>query len=310
LDGSHGDANGTLRIGSEATADGQIEAHGYGYQCSLSLTKAGSQPPAIIVKQISPGCSNFLTPGASFAHTFPLRSKSNFYGNDLPLCYVAEDTARVALCGSQPLSKLEDEWRMLSYKTSDLSRKPIEVAEEEGKLVRACDDASDPAACLTGAFQSSMDAMNANNLAWLESVTEPGGADEAAPKIEAMAGSYRHIFPNGDVQGDKFTSTDTLTITKLSDTSVRYSLQLEFFNGHQCTRNGVASYRKAGFFVEQSKAELGNVAGQLCVFELIPANKGVELRDPTGICRTTDCGARGGYNGASFSLEERVAGGR
>lgn len=56
------------------------------------------------------------------------------------------------------------------------------------------------------------------------------------------------------------------------------------------------------FFVEQMQDD----EGSLCVFEVVPTAAGVQLADPTGMCRLSDCGARGGYNGAVFSHQERV----
>jgi len=312
-DGAHGDAKGILQIESENAAFAHIEA--YSFKCSLSMTKTTSQPPAISIKEIDPGCSNFLTTGASFAHSLPLRSRANFYGDEPQLCYLADGPARAALCGNELLAQQEHDWTMLVYKTSDLSPAPINPQQEEKKLLQGCNAASNTADCLTAAFRDSTNAMNAGNAAWLETVTAPGNPEEAAPKIVALAGSYRHTFTNGDVGGDHFQSTDTLTITKLSDSSLRYSLHLEFFNGHQCNREGVASYRKAGFFVDQTSLDpdqaramfpAGSTPPQLCIFEIIPTNGGVEFHDPTGICKMTDCAMRGGYNHASFSFEERV----
>ena len=312
-DGSHGDAKGTLQIESENAAFAHIDAHSF--KCTLSMTRTTSRPPVISIREIDPGCSNFLTPGASFTHALPLHSRTNFYADDPRPCYLADGPARSALCRSEPLAQLDHDWTMLVYKTSDLSPAPINPQQEEEELVKRCDAASDPADCLTAAFRDSTNSMNAANAAWLETVTAPGSAEEAAPKVEAIAGSYRHTFTNGDASGDSFQSTNTLRITKLSDTSFRYSLHLEFFNSHQCSREGVASYRKAGFFVDQTSMDpdlakatfpASSAPAQLCVFELIPTSSGVEFRDPTGICKVTDCGMRGGYNHASFSFEERA----
>jgi hypothetical protein len=104
------------------------------------------------------------------------------------------------------------------------------------------------------------------------------------------------------VQGDKFRSTDTLEIQPVSGTAIHVDVHLEFYNGHECNHEGVATYRRAGLFAEQLRDD----QGKLCVFEVVPTSDGVELADPTGICRMSDCGARGGYNGAAFSSKERV----
>jgi hypothetical protein len=47
-----------------------------------------------------------------------------------------------------------------------------------------------------------------------------------------------------------------------------------------------------------------NDDSKLCVFEVIPTKDGVKLADPTGECRSTDCGAR--HNNTLFKFTERT----
>ena len=56
-------------------------------------------------------------------------------------------------------------------------------------------------------------------------------------------------------------------------------------------------------FVDQT---VDSTSGKACFFEVIPTAKGVRLGDPTGVCRESDCGARGGYVNESFSFSQRV----
>jgi len=138
------------------------------------------------------------------------------------------------------------------------------------------------------------------NLAYFD--FKPADTDEAKRSIEAIIGVYRHSFANGDVQGDKFQSTNTLEIKRISDILIHVDVHLEFYNGHECNHEGIASYRRAGVFAEQVQDN----QGKLCVFEVVRTATGVQLEDLTGMCKLSDCGMRGGYKGAAFSWKERV----
>jgi hypothetical protein len=299
---SHAEAKGDLLVKSDSEAVARLVGFKGAEKCTLGLEKTGTRQPSITVKRRTGDCSDFVTPGASFEHTYPLRSRTPFYADDIPACFVGEGRAMVALCASEALSKQERDLVPLVWKVSNLGAPPLDKDAERARILMSCDAAPDPGTCLKEAFAKSTAELNARKDAWKASVTEPGDADEAKRAIEAIEGSYRHSFANGDVYGNKFQSTDTLEIKRVSDTSIHVAVHLEFYNGHECNHEGVASYRRAGLFAEQVE---GN-QGSLCVFEVVPTIAGVQLQDPTGMCRLSDCGARGGYAGAAFSSEERV----
>ena len=314
LNGANGDGSGSLAIQSSDTALATMHATG-SYRCALQLTRKNTEPPMLTMAPAASaagaGCTAFLTPGASFVHNFPLRSAVPFYGDNLPPCFAERGPARQALCTHAGLASLENRWRLLSYSTADLHSRDTDVAAAQAAIVKGCDGGSDPTACLQAAFDGSMAAMNAADKQWLQTVTAPGDPDQAAEKIVAIAGAYRHTFQSGDVQGDSFEVTDTLQIGRASAVSIRYTLHLNFFNGHECSREGTASYREAGLFADRQQLDpavfhnAGSLGG-LCVFELIPTEEGVQLRDPTGACRLQDCGERGGYNSTQFSFAQRT----
>jgi hypothetical protein len=300
---SHGRAEGDLMIENDSEAVASIRL-GREEKCTLAMNKTGTGHPSIAVMLRTGDCSDFVTPGASFEHTYTLRSQTPFYADDIPACFVGDESAMVALCVSKKLSAQEHDWEPLVWEVSDLGGPRIDMNAERLSIMKSCDAAPDAGSCLSKAFAKSIVELNARKDSWKASVTEPGDAGKAKRAIEAIEGSYRHSFANGDVSGDKFQSTDTLEIKRVSGTSIHYDVQLEFYNGHECSREGVASYKRAGAFVEQVQ----NDQGKLCVFEVIPTATGVQLADPTGMCRMTDCGARGGYNGTVFSFNERVKG--
>jgi hypothetical protein len=299
---SHAEAEGDLLVESDSEAVARLVGFKGAEKCTLGLEKTGTWPPSITVKRRTGDCSDFATPGASFEHTYALRSRTPFYTDGIPACFVGEGRAMVTLCASEALSKQEHDWVPLVWEVSNLGARPLDKNAERARILKSCDAAPDPGACLKEAFAKSTEELNARKDAWKASVTEPGDADEAKRAIEAIEGSYRHSFANGDVYGNKFQSTDTLEIKRVSDTSIHVAAHLEFFNGHECNHEGVASYRRAGVFAEQVEDNEGRV----CVFEVVPTTTGVQLQDPTGMCKLSDCGVRGGYRGAAFSWEERV----
>lgn len=115
----------------------------------------------------------------------------------------------------------------------------------------------------------------------------------AAPGLPAaLAGVYKHRFPNGDVQGDHFISEDILEVVPVSADAAYVRLHLEFFNGHVCDISGVA--RQAGeALVYDGPADLD---GKPCRLTLAARRDGVHIfEDENGACRAQTCGMRGGY---------------
>ena len=297
---SHGDGSGDLQIESDREAVAHLKVSG-NYKCSPLLEMTGTADPVITVKSQDEGCSDFCTPGASFVHSYPLHSRAAFFGSDIAACYAAPGPAQTALCASQPLSQQENQWMRLEWEVMNLGTPALNEKTDRQNMLDDCDGSSKPAGCLANTFQQSMQKLDERKSAWQRDVTEPGNVQEAARKIASVSGYYRHSFKNGDVQGDTFQSTNKLWISKASDHAIRYLVNLEFYNGHSCSRSGEASYKRGGMFVDQEQ----DASGKMCVFELIPTASGLQLGDPTGVCRMSDCGARGGYGGAFFPFTDR-----
>ena len=297
----HAEAKAELEIENDSEAIAHLRGDRE-EKCTLTLAKTDTNPPSITATLRSGDCSYFETPGASFEHTYSLRSRARFYGGDIPTCFIGGNPSVVARCASSALSEQERDWTSLAWEVSSLGQPPLDTRAEEAKILASCDAVPDAAACLATAFSQSTRDLVARRDAWKASVTDPGNPAEAQQAIEVIQGAYRRSFPNGDVQGDKFRSTDTLRISPASAASIRVEVHLEFYNGHECNHDGVASYRRAGLFAEQ----VTDSQGKLCVFEVAPIPTGVRLADPTGMCRMNDCGARGGYNDVTFSSSEKV----
>lgn len=301
----HAEARGDLLIENDTEAVARL---GVPEKCTLALEKSGGAQPAITVTARTGDCSYFATPGASFAHRYPLRARTPFSSElFLPECFVGASRAQVALCTSPVLAQQEHDWIGMLWSVSELGAPHLDMQTERAKLLKSCDEAVDAGACMAATYQESSRELNARAAAWKASVTEPGDAAQAEKAIAAIAGTYRRSFANGDVQGDKFPATDTLQIRRAGAGAIHYDVYLEFFNGHQCNRSGVAKYRSNGAFVEQTEVETPAAGSKLCAFEIIPAEDGVQLRDVTGMCKMESCALRGGFNGAAFTFSERVA---
>lgn len=304
----HAEASGALLIENGGSAVARLMDLKGAEQCTLALEKTDGAQPAIAVTPRTGDCSYFETPGASFAHMYALRSRTPFYSElFLPDCFVGDERAQVAICASPALAAQEHDWVVLVWKVLGLGTPPLDMHSERTKLLKSCDGAADPGPCMAEAFKRSTEELQARERAWKASVTEPGDTMVAEEAIKTIAGTYRRTLPNGDVQGNHFSTTDTLKIWRASDESIHYEVQLFFFNGHECSRAGVASYRRDGAFVEQAEVDWAPAGvSRLCVFELIPTADGVQLSDPTGMCKLQSCGERGGYNGEPFKFSQRV----
>lgn len=302
-----GSATGFLQMysGTEAVAHLFSEKK---ERCSLRLTLDPTQA-SISVQQDAGDCSNFQTPGATFVQSYALHARERYVSYDTAACFAAVDPALLTLCTSKELSEQQSKWQLLFYEVADLDDQRSGLTEmvreqaAQDSLMRSCNSPGQVADCVAAGFAQSTKELKAHQAAWLEGVTAPGDPGKAAQAVAAIVGNYRRSFPNGDVQGDNFLSTDTLKITELPDAAIHYSLELQFYNGHECSLEGTANYRRAGFFVDQQKTDQPKFP--LCVFEILPGENGVKFADPTGACKMMSCGERGGYNGAQFSFKDR-----
>lgn len=303
----HGNATGLLQVYSDTEAVAHLLSGNKEY-CSLRMVLDPAQP-SINVRRDTGDCSYFETPGVTFVQRYALHARKGFVFYDTAACFAADDPAMLTLCTSKELSEQQSKWQLLFYEVADLGDQRSGLAENlqeqavQDTLMQNCDNAGQVAGCLTDGFAQSTKELEARQSAWLEEVTAPGDPGKAAQAAAAIAGNYRHSFPNGDGQGDNFFSTDTLKITDLPHHAIHYSLELQFFNGHECSLEGTAIYRRAGFFVDQQKT--AEPKFPLCVLEILTDENGVKFADPTGACKMMSCGQRGGYDGAQFLFTDR-----
>lgn len=131
-----------------------------------------------------------------------------------------------------------------------------------------------------------------------------GTALEAAvpPSAHDLAGRYTHSFRNGDISGDRFTSTDSAIIVATDRSHAVVDLQLNFFNGHECSIGGMAELDGRQLVFRDS--EMQGFDGASC--ELRIWRDGARLRwtDGEGSCRGY-CGARGGLSDGEMRWSSR-----
>jgi hypothetical protein len=261
---------------------------------------------------VTPGkgdCGYYLTAGASFVHRYPLHARVHYTDSGSPACFASDAPARQALCGNDALTAESRAWSSLFLDVESLTRAADALTHEEAALsamLHACDAAANAGDCLHASLARSTAELKARQAAWLASMTEPGDPGEAAAKAAAIAGRYARQFENGDVEGESFTSTNTMTLTETPDHGLRFSLELEFYNGHSCSLAGKAGFVRAGVFAYR-QPDPDQPGGPLCVLEIVPEAEGVRLSDPTGVCRQFSCGSRGGYEDIRFTFADRRA---
>lgn len=129
----------------------------------------------------------------------------------------------------------------------------------------------------------------------------------AAPlDIGAVAGVYKHRFPNADVNGGTWTGEDVLEIVGLSPTTAYFKSHMEFYNGHQCGISGVADVRDNALVYVDRSDDAMVVTGKRCVLTLRVSATKITFEDPDHACKALCCGVRGGFNGDGVDRTTRL----
>ena len=126
-------------------------------------------------------------------------------------------------------------------------------------------------------------------------------ATSASSPVTALAGRYSHHFKNGDIDGDTGWSDDVLEIVPIDPAHAYFKLSLQFFNGHNCSLNGVAT--AMGDTLDFSRTS-DQFNGATCHMSLYRSGDVVRMDDHHGSCQST-CGSRGGYRNATLSWKSR-----
>lgn len=125
-----------------------------------------------------------------------------------------------------------------------------------------------------------------------------GVAAAPASPVIALAGRYSKHFQNGFVDGSKYWSDDVVEIVPIDATHAYFRAELDFYNGHQCSLNGVA--RASGTKLVYREKDVTAYGGDKpCTLTISASGKDLLLDDDGGSCKA-NCGARGTFSEFRF----------
>jgi len=302
----------TFTIASPTEATANLPGESASQTCKLQLHR---DPKSITITAAGKTCTSYYctSPTITLAHTYAQHSTTLYTGPHADACLSNASPATVATCTDPALAKLEQQWQDL-YADFPLTPNPNKnengyshAIAVDATILKHCDPAPNPSKCLHDRFTEDISLMTTKQGDHTAGYTERGDPAIAFALAQKIAGEYHHSFANGDVQGDHYRSTDTLTITPVGQASIHFDAQFNFYNGHECSLSGGALYRKNGSFVYDDDPKNAIEGQPVCHLGIKPTATGVTFEDYTGGCKMISCGARGGWNGASFTFAERVA---
>ncbi|MEO6816143.1 MAG: hypothetical protein ABI177_05530 [Edaphobacter sp.] len=306
----------TLTIQSSTEAVAILPGETSNAICTLHFVRQTDPKPkpSITVQATGDTCTSYYStsPTVSMSGTYPLQSTTNYIGLNADKCFQDPSAAIIATCTHTDIAALEQQWQELAetYPLQPPTSKDPSAYEHllqmDAAILHHCDADADAAQCLTARYTADIAAMQAKKNAYLDRTVERGDPADAHRLAAKSTGRYRHSFRNGDVQGDQYTTTDTLTIRPVGAASIHFDAELNFFNGHTCSLSGGALYRKDGSFVfDDSPAHSDLPDTPACRLAIIPTPTGVKFNDINGACKDY-CGERGSWGGKGFTFKERV----
>lgn len=304
----------TFTVGLDGIATAQLTDGSRKAFCSLRFERQdGGTQPALHVTATGSVCTSYYAtnPSVTFTGTYPRQALVPYIGLHAEECFLGRSPALLAICTHPALDTLERQWQQLDDEFP-LQPAPTKagsnyerMAAADHALVSACDHDAHPEACLTQHYTGDIAAMQVKQAAFVAGTQERGDAAVGGPLARRIAGQYRNRQPNGDVQGHTYTTTDTLTIVPVGAASIHFKAYLNFYNGHTCSLEGGALYRRDGSFVFDDATENAPSGAPACRLAIVPSGTGVAFRDLNGSCRNY-CGERGGWNGAGFLFTQRI----
>ncbi len=129
-------------------------------------------------------------------------------------------------------------------------------------------------------------------------------AGPAAPDpVAALAGRYYHQFPDGLVDGTRYTGQDVVEIVAVAPGAAYVRVHLDFYNGHECDVSGVAIAKQGALvYHDPEPSHLADDPG--CTLTLRHAGKDLRIDDGEGSCHAW-CGARGSLSDAKLPFASR-----
>jgi hypothetical protein len=128
-----------------------------------------------------------------------------------------------------------------------------------------------------------------------------GGA-AAAPSAQDLAGRWTHRFTSGDITGARFPVEDEVLIVAVDRSHAIFAIQLNFFNGHECSIGGLATLE--GRQLVYRDPENRGYDGSPCTLRIWRDGGRLRWDDGEGTCQAF-CGARGGLRGGEMRWAAR-----
>jgi hypothetical protein len=130
-----------------------------------------------------------------------------------------------------------------------------------------------------------------------------GGA-AAAPSAHDLAGRWTHRFTSGDISGARFPVEDEVLIVAVDRGHAIFDIQLNFFNGHECSIGGMATLEGRQLVFRDSESR--GYDGRACSLRIWRDGARLRWDDGEGTCQGF-CGARGGLGGGEMRWAARRA---
>lgn len=112
--------------------------------------------------------------------------------------------------------------------------------------------------------------------------------------------THQNIIFNPETQkNDPIETEDCLELRSVWENQLAFHFYVYGANGHTCEMQGIAMRMKPGIY--EYRERVGEDQVQNCVLRIHVSDAEVELEDSSNQCRAF-CGARAGFDGATFPL--------
>lgn len=133
-------------------------------------------------------------------------------------------------------------------------------------------------------------------------VVGAGSAALSGNATAALSGRYGRHFINGDMDGNVGGSDDVVEIVPAGDGAAYVRVELQFYNGHQCSIAGIGAV-EGGRIVYDDRAAF-QPGDPPCVLTVSRKGNSLLLDDADGSCKAY-CGARGSLSRATLPFASR-----
>lgn len=218
-------------------------------------------------------------------------------------CDTAKTKSEKAICSDRHLARLDrlmnEKYIALTKEVSasiakDLKSSQLKWLKEREKCT-LIDKVELVNKCVLDSMKTRLSEIQ---IIYVETKVKKGPEQEAKNSIKEIVGTYKKSFQNGDINGNESVSTDVLTITpsENSSNSIKFSVDLNFFNGHTCSLNGEATYTTDKEFVFLDSDSTSN-----CRMSFRRNKNSIVLDDGNNTC-STYCGVRGHFGKTEFPI--------